>query len=299
MSLRPNAGQVAGADVVQLGQHPGVDDVAAGDLVAPVADGALGHLQPRGPAAQLAAVAAPRQAHAVPPGAGLQVLEVEAEDVVALDHVGIALADERASSPRAARARRAGRRARRGGSRWCRPGRRRRCGRPRAPRSGTRAPSPVTTSMSSAIRRRSPKRIPPNEVRPLASRYCWTGSGTKRYGAAGRSGARPLRCRLRSRAPSASDQAREARAPAQRAGRRPAARRRAAPGASATSAGSASSRKGVKGTTSVDGAIALAAPDTDAAAVTGEGEGDEPGSGIGAEEQGRVAQPAASSIGGR
>jgi hypothetical protein len=32
--LEAERGQVPGADVVQLGQHPRVDDVAAGDFVA-------------------------------------------------------------------------------------------------------------------------------------------------------------------------------------------------------------------------------------------------------------------------
>src|ERR687891_696886 len=59
-----------------------------------IADGALGHLQAGGPAAQLAAVAPPGQTHAVAPGPRLQVLEVEPEDVVPLDDVGIALEDQ-------------------------------------------------------------------------------------------------------------------------------------------------------------------------------------------------------------
>src|SRR5439155_1322814 len=92
--LEPERRQVARADVVQLREHPRVDDVAAGDLVAAEADRALGDLQPRRPGAQRAATAAPPQGHAVPPRARLDVFEVEAEDVVAFEDVGIALADE-------------------------------------------------------------------------------------------------------------------------------------------------------------------------------------------------------------
>jgi hypothetical protein len=112
----------------------------------------------------------------VTPGPRLDVLEVEAEDVVALDHVGIALGDDAAglgeqrrlveaiAADDVAEARRV--RERDGHDA---------IGRPRG--LGNSCPSPVTTSMSSASRRSSPKRMPPNEVRPLVSRYCCTGSG--------------------------------------------------------------------------------------------------------------------------
>ena len=92
--LEPEAGQIARPGVVQLGQEIGVDDVAPGDLVAaiadrPLRDGELGDAASHGLAA-----ASPRERDAVAAGARLDVLEVEAEDVVALDHVGIALADD-------------------------------------------------------------------------------------------------------------------------------------------------------------------------------------------------------------
>ena len=86
--------EVARAHVVELGQDPGVHDVAPGHPVAPVADRALRHLHARGIAAQHGAVAPPRERHAVPARPRLQVLEIEAEDVVALEHVGIALAED-------------------------------------------------------------------------------------------------------------------------------------------------------------------------------------------------------------
>jgi hypothetical protein len=62
--------------------------------LAPVVDGALGHLHPGGEAAQDRAVASRRERHPVPARARLEVLEVEPEDVVPLDHVRIALADQ-------------------------------------------------------------------------------------------------------------------------------------------------------------------------------------------------------------
>ena len=79
---------------MDLGQDPGVDDVAAGDLVAAIANGALGDLKSRRPAGQRAAVAAPAERHAVKPGAGFEVLEIETEDVVTFDDVRIALPHE-------------------------------------------------------------------------------------------------------------------------------------------------------------------------------------------------------------
>ena len=86
--------QIARPGVLDLGEDVGVDHVAAGHVVAPVPDRALGDLQTGHPAPQKGAVAAPRERDAMHPGPRLQVLEVEAEDVVALDHVGIALADD-------------------------------------------------------------------------------------------------------------------------------------------------------------------------------------------------------------
>ena len=86
--------EVARAHVVELGEDPGVHDVPAADPVAPVADGPLGDLHARGIAAEGGAVASPGQGHLVAPGPRFHVLEVEAKDVVPLDHVGIALADD-------------------------------------------------------------------------------------------------------------------------------------------------------------------------------------------------------------
>ena len=86
--------EVAGGHIVELGEDPRVHDVPAHHPVAAVGDGPLGHLHAGGMAAERRAVTAPREDDAVAPGAGLQVLEIEAEDVVPLEHVGIALANE-------------------------------------------------------------------------------------------------------------------------------------------------------------------------------------------------------------
>src|SRR5262245_16361949 len=92
--LESEAREIAGARVVQLGQQVCVDDVAAGDLVAPVADRPLGDHELGRAAARDLAAAPPGEGQTVTPGARLDVLEVEAKDVVPLDHVGIALADQ-------------------------------------------------------------------------------------------------------------------------------------------------------------------------------------------------------------
>ena len=89
--LEPEAGQVPGAHVMELGKDPGVDDVAAGDLVAAITDSALGDLESRRAARELAPVAAPRQRHAVAACARFEILEVEAEDIVTFDDVGVQL----------------------------------------------------------------------------------------------------------------------------------------------------------------------------------------------------------------
>jgi hypothetical protein len=68
--------------------------VAPDDLVTPIADRAFGDVEPRRAAAQLAVVTPPAEPHAVAARARLEVFQVEAEDVVPLDHVGVALADE-------------------------------------------------------------------------------------------------------------------------------------------------------------------------------------------------------------
>src|SRR3972149_9933745 len=92
--FQPVGFEVAGAHVVVLDEEPGRQDVAARDLVAAVGDGALGHLHPGWMPAEGRAVASPSELDAALSGAGLHVLEVEAEDVMALDDVRVALADQ-------------------------------------------------------------------------------------------------------------------------------------------------------------------------------------------------------------
>src|SRR5947208_10727403 len=65
-----------------------------GNLVAAVADRPLGDLESRRAARQGAPVAAPSERDAVAARASLEILEVEAEDVVAFDDVGIELAHD-------------------------------------------------------------------------------------------------------------------------------------------------------------------------------------------------------------
>ena len=92
--LQPEAFELAARDIVVLRENPGVDEAAAADVVAAVRDRALGDLQARGARAHLAAVAPERELHPMAPGARFEVFEVEAEQVVALDHVGVALGDD-------------------------------------------------------------------------------------------------------------------------------------------------------------------------------------------------------------
>src|ERR1700731_4011936 len=87
--LEPEALQLAAADIVVLGEDPGVDDAAAADVVAAIRDRALGDLQARGARAHLAAVAAEREFDPMAPGARFEILQIEAEQVVALDYVGM------------------------------------------------------------------------------------------------------------------------------------------------------------------------------------------------------------------
>ena len=86
--------KVARPEVVELREDPGIDDVAASYLVAPVADRALRDLQAGRVAAEGLAPTTPGERRAVLARAGLQVLEVEPEDVVPLDHVGVPLPDQ-------------------------------------------------------------------------------------------------------------------------------------------------------------------------------------------------------------
>ncbi len=92
--LQAEPGQIPRARIVELGEDPRVDDVAARDLVAPVADRALRDLEARHPAPERFAAAPPGERDPVHAGAGLEILEVEPEDVVPLDHVRVALADD-------------------------------------------------------------------------------------------------------------------------------------------------------------------------------------------------------------
>src|SRR3990172_4435897 len=91
--------EIARAHVVVLDEDPGVHDVATRDLVAAVRDGALGHLHPGRMPTKGRAVAPPPELDAALPGPGLHVLEVEAEDVLALDDVWVAFADQPGAFP--------------------------------------------------------------------------------------------------------------------------------------------------------------------------------------------------------
>ena len=91
--FQTEAFQLAGGDIVVLGEDPGVDDMAAEDFVFAIGDRPLGHLHARGVAAQTRAVAAEVKRDFVALGAGLDVFQIEAEKIVALDDVGVALLD--------------------------------------------------------------------------------------------------------------------------------------------------------------------------------------------------------------
>src|SRR6185369_15882949 len=91
--------EITRAYVVELGEYPRVHDVAAFHAIAAVGDGALRDLHAGGIAGQRGGVAPPPQRHLEAARAGFHVLEVEAEDVVALEHVRITLPDEPAAFP--------------------------------------------------------------------------------------------------------------------------------------------------------------------------------------------------------
>jgi hypothetical protein len=97
--------EIARPDVVELSEYPGVHDVAAFHPVAAIADGALGDLHAGGVAGEGRAVASPAERDPEAAGPRLHVLQVEAEDVVPLEHVGIALDDEAAALPQQVRLR--------------------------------------------------------------------------------------------------------------------------------------------------------------------------------------------------
>jgi hypothetical protein len=161
--------EITRAYVVELGEYPRVHDVAAFHAIAAVGDGALRDLHAGGIAGQGGGVAPPPQRHLEAARAGLHVLEVEAEDVVALEHVRIALPDDPAAFPEevglgisapdstvwnpvesamAMAMIRSDSRAALGNSK----------------------PGAVVTSMSTAMRRRSPNVMPRKDVRPVRSK---------------------------------------------------------------------------------------------------------------------------------
>ena len=92
--LQSEAFQRAARDIVMLREDPRVDNAAAVNVVAPKRDRSLCNLHPRGPSAQAAAVASQRELHPMAPGALFKIFQVEAKQVVPLDHVGIAFAHD-------------------------------------------------------------------------------------------------------------------------------------------------------------------------------------------------------------
>ena len=89
--LEPVRGQSRGCDVVELHEQVGVDHGAARQVAAGEVDPALGHLEPAVAECGLLAEPSPGAGHAMAPAPLPQVVEVELEDVVPLDHVGILL----------------------------------------------------------------------------------------------------------------------------------------------------------------------------------------------------------------
>src|SRR6185295_17461132 len=85
--------QLPGGDIVVLSEYPGVDDMASEDFVFAIGDRSLGHLHARRMAAQTRAVAAEVESDFMTLRACLDVLQIEAKKIVALDDVGIALLD--------------------------------------------------------------------------------------------------------------------------------------------------------------------------------------------------------------
>ncbi len=77
-----------------LRENPGIDNAAAGNVVAAIGDRAFRDLHPRRAGAKLAAAASESQRNLVTTGARLQILEIKPKKVVPLDDVGIALRDD-------------------------------------------------------------------------------------------------------------------------------------------------------------------------------------------------------------
>jgi hypothetical protein len=296
--LEAEGGQVARAHVVELGEHPGVHDVTAGDVEAAEAERPLRDRQARGPAPDQAAVAAPRQGHAVAPRARLEVLEVEPEDVVALDHVGIALAEQPSAldeqrplvQPVAAQdVAEAGAVGERDGhDAVALAGRRRKLvalGRDHLDVQGEAA----QVAEAEAAERRPPRR----------DQVLVHGIGEEAVGRLGRVGGEPGELAAAvARAERVAPRA-EAREPAQVAAAvEP--RERGQPGGAAHERLVGGEQEGREGDGLDAGGGAVADPETHGAPVVGQRGGHEPGRGVGAEQQGRrCSQPAASSTAAR
>jgi hypothetical protein len=88
------AAERAHADVVEMREQEGVDEVAAVDGELGVVDGLLGDLEARRTRTEEAAAAAPVELHFRFARAGDEIRQVEAEEVVAFDDVGVALFDQ-------------------------------------------------------------------------------------------------------------------------------------------------------------------------------------------------------------
>ena len=85
---------LAGRDVEELDQQVGVGHGPAGHVAAGKVDPALGHLHAAVAKLGVEPEAAPRARHLVALAALAQVIEVEFEDVVSLDHIGVDLAQQ-------------------------------------------------------------------------------------------------------------------------------------------------------------------------------------------------------------
>src|SRR5216684_5744387 len=92
--LEPEALELPARYVVMLCEDPGIDDTAAIDVVTAISDDAFGDLEARRAGVKSAAVTAERKLHSMAAGARFEIFEVEAEKIVPLDNVGVALADD-------------------------------------------------------------------------------------------------------------------------------------------------------------------------------------------------------------
>ena len=87
--------QLSRADIVELHEKQRVHDVPSMDLEFAVLDQTLGDLQPRRMRPQRATVSPQLQLHPALPRARFEVGQVEFENIVPLDHIGIPLAHQR------------------------------------------------------------------------------------------------------------------------------------------------------------------------------------------------------------